>query len=115
MSWSRHSESDVGLTQAVQLTSTPAERLRGLLGRTPLQAGQGLWLRPCNSIHTAFMKYTIDAVYLDKHLAVCKYVEALSPWRMSGCWNAHSVVELPVGQVHKLGIALGDQCRWTPV
>src|SRR6266496_2485216 len=47
------------------LAETPFARLRGLLGRSGLSSGEGLLLRPAGSIHTAFMRFTIDAVFLD--------------------------------------------------
>lgn len=85
------------LVPVVARTETPHERLRGLLGRHPLAAGEGLLLAPCASVHTFFMRYSIDLVYLDRDGCVVKVVPTLSPWRMSAARRAHATLELAAG------------------
>lgn len=87
-------------------------RLRGLLGCRSLSAGEGLWIRPCNSVHSCFMRFPIDVLYLDREQRVMDIRHDLAPWRMSACWRAHSVVEMAAGEVRRLGIQTGDllQC-----
>jgi uncharacterized protein len=84
-------------------------RLRGLLGHDELPAGEGLWIRPTNSIHMFFMRFAIDAVFLDRDGVVLKIVGALRPWRMASCRGARSVIELSAGQAHERGIQIGDR------
>lgn len=93
-------------------TETAAERMRGLLGSAALAPGDSLWIGPCNSVHCWFMKYTIDVVYLDGQGGVVKLVEALRPWRMSGCLRAASVLELAAGEIERLLLRLGDEVVW---
>lgn len=69
-------------------------RARGLLFRRPLQVGEGLLIRPCNSVHTWFMRYPIDVIYLDADNEVTKIVENMTPWRLSFAKNARSVIEV---------------------
>jgi hypothetical protein len=89
------------------LAETPFARLRGLLGRSGLSSGEGLLLRPAGSIHTAFMRFTIDAVFLDAADRVVKVASALQPWRTAACHGARSVLELPAGEANKRGLRPG--------
>ncbi len=85
-------------------------RLVGLLGRSSLAPGEALLIEPCSSIHTAFMRFAIDVVYLDKSGQVAKVVPALKPFRASGMVRgAHSVIELPSGTIASTGTVVGDQ------
>ena len=91
------------------LAETPLARLRGLLGRSDLPAGEGLLLRPAGSIHTAFMRFPIDAVFLDEKGTVLKVRASLGPWRIAGCRGAHATLELPAGEASRRGIREGDR------
>lgn len=91
-------------------------RSRGLLDRTSLAPDEGLWivnpswawLVPCPTIHTLFMKFTIDVLFLDKALRVVRVIEGLKPWRFSP-WvlRAESILELAGGSL-KGGVRVGD-------
>jgi uncharacterized membrane protein (UPF0127 family) len=89
------------------LAETSFARLRGLLGRSGLSSGEGLLLRPAGSVHTAFMKFTIDVVFLDRDLRVLKAVPELVPWRTAGCRGARAVLELPAGEASLRGLREG--------
>jgi uncharacterized protein len=89
------------------LAETSFARLRGLLGRSGLSSGEGLLLRPAGSVHTAFMKFTIDVVFFDRDLRVLKVVPELVPWRTAGCRGARAVLELPAGEANRRGIRAG--------
>lgn len=93
--------------------ATPWSRLRGLLGRRGLAAANGLWIRPCNSVHCCFMRFAIDVLYLDGEQRILHIRHALRPWRFSACWRAHSVIELAAGECRRLNIECGDslQCE----
>lgn len=85
-------------------------RLRGLLGRRNLAAGTTLWLEPCDSIHTFFMKFSIDAVFVDRDLVVCKVVRNIPPWRLlTPVAHARSVFEFGAGQASPDRVGEGDQ------
>src|SRR4051794_40944928 len=71
--------------------SAPA-RMRGLLGRDGLAQGEGLLIRPTNSVHMFFMRFPIDVVFVDRELSVRKVVERLRPWRMAGCRGARAAL-----------------------
>jgi uncharacterized membrane protein (UPF0127 family) len=87
-------------------------RLRGLLGRDALPLGHGLLIRPTWSVHTAFMRFAIDVVFLDEELTVLKIARRLRPWRASARFRAHSVLELPAGECDRVGIVVGDRLAW---
>ena len=91
------------------LAETPLARLRGLLGRSDLPAGEGLLLRPAGSIHTAFMRFPIDAVFLDPDLRVVKIAPDLKPWRVAGSRGAKAVLEIPAGEASRRGVTVGDR------
>lgn len=86
------------LAANVEKADTPATRARGLLGRDGLKPEEGLWIVPCAMIHTFFMRFSLDVVFLDKELRVVKAMEDLRPWRLSPwVWKAHSVLEFAAG------------------
>ncbi len=97
------------LGDAIDRADSSAARKKGLLSRTGLEPGTGLWIVPCEGVHTFFMKFAIDVVYIDRNRKVRKAVRNLVPWRMSLCLPAHSVIELPVGVIDASGTEPGDQ------
>ena len=86
------------------LARTPLRRLRGLLGRPPLEPGTGLLLEPCASVHTLFLPRPIDVVFLGAGGRVLRVVHALRPWRVAARKDARSVLELPPGTCARLGV-----------
>ena len=94
---------------AVDIADTSAKRRTGLLKHDRLQPGEGLWITPCESVHTFFMKFPIDLVYLDRQKKVRKVRNAVPPWRLSACLSAHSILELPAGTVVETGTQPGDE------
>ena len=93
------------------VAQTPLTRLRGLLGRGPLAEGEGLLLRPTGSIHTWFMRQTIDAVFLDRELTVLRVVANMKPWRFAGRRGSKAVLELAAGESERRAIAPGQRLR----
>jgi len=93
----------------VVIADRALRRMRGLLGRDSLPAGEGMLLAPAPSIHTAFMRFAIDVVFTDGTLRVKKILRELGPWRMASAHGSWAVVELAAGEVENRGIALGDQ------
>jgi len=89
------------------LAETMFARLRGLLGRSGLSSGEGMLLRPAASIHTAFMRFPIDAVFLDREDRVLKVVAELPPWRAAACRGSRTVLELPAGEASRRGLRPG--------
>jgi uncharacterized protein len=92
----------------VTVADSALTRMRGLLGRASLAPGEGLLLRPAGSVHTAFMRFAIDVVFLDRDLRVIAVVSRLRPWRMSGRRGARAVLELGAGEADLRGIAAGS-------
>ena len=84
-------------------------RMRGLLGRRSLEPGEGLLLRPAGSIHMFFMRFAIDAVFVDRQLVVRKVVPELQPWRVAFAPGSRSVLELAAGEAERRGIRPGQQ------
>jgi uncharacterized membrane protein (UPF0127 family) len=91
------------------VAATPLSRMKGLLGRSELLPDEGLLLRPASSIHTFFMRFPIDAVFLDRDLVVRKIVLGLKPWRLGFARGARSVLELAAGESERRDITLGQR------
>ena len=84
-------------------------RMKGLLGRKSLPPGEGMLIRPAPSIHTFFMRFPIDAVFLSRSGEVLKLADNVPAWRTRSCRRAHSVLELAAGEAARQGIAVGDR------
>jgi uncharacterized protein len=97
------------LAEHAEVADTSAKRNTGLLKHQRLDPGQGMWIVPCKAVHSFWMKFPIDLVYLDRKKRVRKVRHRMVPWRMSGCLPAYSVLELPVGVIESSGTQPGDQ------
>lgn len=97
------------IASAADVAGNSESRREGLLKRTGLSPGEGLWIVPCEAVHCFFMKFTIDVLFLDKSRKVVKARPSLKPWRISGALRAHSTLELPEGTISATGTRPGDQ------
>jgi uncharacterized membrane protein (UPF0127 family) len=97
------------LGDRVAIADTSRKRRAGLLKHERLEPGEGLWIVPCESVHSFFMKFPIDLVYLDRGKKVRRTRRAMVPWRVSACLTAHSILELPAGVIERSGTEPGDQ------
>jgi uncharacterized membrane protein (UPF0127 family) len=93
------------------VAARPLSRLRGLLGRRELPVGEGLLLRPSPSIHTWFMRFPIDVVFLTSDLEVLSVRDSLPAWRMAGARGARAVLELPAGEAGRRRVEPGSRLR----
>lgn len=89
-----------------------ARRRKGLLGRNGLDEGEGLWIVPCEAVHTFGMRFAIDLVYLDRGKRVVKVRHSVGPSRMSASLRAHSILELRPGTVAATGTKPGDRLEF---
>jgi uncharacterized membrane protein (UPF0127 family) len=95
------------------LADRPWTRLRGLLGRRGLGADEGVLLRPVGAIHTLFMRFPIDVVFLDRDYVVVKVAHEVRPWRFAAARHAKVVLELAAGAAGRKRLAVGE--RLVPV
>ena len=102
------------LATRLELADSPRAREKGLLGRDHLGSGEGLWIVPCQAIHMFFMRFSIDLVYMDRRKRVRKVRSGVAPWRISACFSAHSVLELPDGTVRATQTQRGDVLQLSP-
>lgn len=103
------------LPVAVWRADTPWTRMRGLLGRSRLQPGQGLAIVPCNAIHTFGMGYALDVVFVGKGDRIVKLCRAVPRRRLAFAPSAGWVLELPAGEIDRLALMLGDELQWRAV
>jgi uncharacterized protein len=101
------------LADCVEVADNGAKRRKGLLGREMLSAGEGLWIVPCEAVHTLGMQFAIDLVYLDRDRRVQKVRNDVPPWRLSVCFSAHSVLELAPGSIRRSGTKQGDMLEFS--
>jgi uncharacterized membrane protein (UPF0127 family) len=93
----------------VEIADTSSTRRKGLLGRAGLDAGAGLWIKPCSGVHMFGMKFAIDVIGLNGKREVIKLWPNLKPWRISPIsMRLRSVIELPAGRIAECQVELGD-------
>ena len=100
------------LADRADIADTSKKRKTGLLKHTRLEPGEGLWISPCEAVHTVGMKFPIDVLFLDKKRRVIKIRPEMPRWRFAGALRAHSVLELPSGAAAGAKTAPGDQLEF---
>lgn len=89
-------------------------RLKGLIGKTALEKGEGLWMAPCRAIHTFGMRFSVDVVFIDGDFIVKKVVKGIRPFRpLVFCLPAKGVLELPEGSIEEAQIRVGDKITFS--
>jgi uncharacterized membrane protein (UPF0127 family) len=104
---------DSVLATRLQVADSSPKRNKGLLGRSSLAPGEGLWILPCEAVHTFGMRFSIDLVYLDSKNRIRKLCARVPPWRLSACFSAHSILELPSGAIRASETRLGDTLEFS--
>lgn len=100
------------LAEECELARSFLARGRGLMGRPGLAAGAGMLIQPCSSVHTFFMRFPIDVIFLDRQRVVVGLQAAMPPNRpYAGAWRAHATLELPAGVIAATGTRIGDQIQ----
>ena len=101
------------VAQQVELASTFGQRLRGLMGRREMPPGSAMLLYPCNAVHTCFMRFPIDIIFLDREGHVLEIVHSLPPFHFTGTVKeSRLVVELPAGQAVAAGIMVNHKLKF---
>jgi uncharacterized membrane protein (UPF0127 family) len=100
------------LADRADIADTSAKRRTGLLKHTKLDPGEGLWIKPCEGVHTFFMKFPIDVVFLSRSNKVLKIRPNMVRSRIALSLRAHSVLELPAGTLEATGTSKGDQLQF---
>ena len=88
--------------------------MKGLLGRTSLEPGGGMLIKPAPSVHMFFMRFALDVVFLDREDTIVGIAHTLKPWRMAGARRAHAALELPAGTAEQHGLDKGDVLQIEP-
>jgi uncharacterized membrane protein (UPF0127 family) len=100
------------ITENLVLADTFISRLVGLLNKKVLADSEALYISPCNSIHTFFMRFPIDACFVNAEMEIIKQYSILKPWRISAIIpGARGVFEFPAGTLNKCGLAKGDKLQ----
>jgi uncharacterized membrane protein (UPF0127 family) len=104
---------DTVLATRMEVADSSPKRNKGLLGRSRLAPGEGLWIIPCEAVHTFGMRFPIDLIYLDGKNHIRKLCSSVPPWRLSACLSAHSVLELPSGAIRETETRPGDKLEFS--
>ncbi|MHB8154819.1 MAG: DUF192 domain-containing protein [Candidatus Omnitrophota bacterium] len=100
---------NITLAQNAMVAKTPLKRMIGLLSRKQFEQGQALIIKPCNSIHTFFMHFAIDVIFVDSHNRIIRTIRSMRPFRLSGIYlNALFSIELPAGTLEETSTQTGD-------
>jgi uncharacterized membrane protein (UPF0127 family) len=97
------------VAQELELAADSKTRNRGLLGRSGLADGSALIIAPCNAVHTFFMRFTIDVVFVDRQGHVLKLCHHLKPWRIGVGVRGFAAIELAAGAIDRSQIVAGDR------
>ena len=108
----RNQSRNTVLADRADIADTSRKRRTGLLKHKSLEPGEGLWIMPCEAVHTIGMKFPIDVLFVDRKWRVLKIKNNLRRWRMAGCLRAHSVLELPSGMAADTQTVAGDQLEF---
>ena len=103
------------VADAVELADTSKTRRRGLLGRDQMEQGSALMIVPCAAVHTAFMQFPIDLVFLDGDGFAVRTASHVQPWRVALALKARAVIELPAGRLDACEVKPGDRLYLAPV
>lgn len=103
------------VARAVERADGFRRRLVGLLGRSSLGPEEGLWIEPCDSVHTFFMRFPLDLAFVDRRGVVLRRVDALPPWRATRLHaRARACVELSAGTLARAGVEEGARLALVP-
>jgi hypothetical protein len=103
------------IASALEIAATRRARRKGLLGRDGLERDAALLLAPCCSIHTAFMRFSIDVAFVDRQGQVIRFARELGPWKIAIALRAHAAIEFPAGALRARDVKLGDRLYVRPV
>lgn len=100
---------DETIAEHVEVAVSRKTRRKGLLGRTVFAPASAMVLAPCAAIHTMFMRFAIDVIFVDEDGRALRIVQALRPWRIAVAPFAHAVIELPANVVRGYRVSVGDR------
>ncbi|MFH0854910.1 MAG: DUF192 domain-containing protein [Candidatus Omnitrophota bacterium] len=93
----------------VFIAGSPLKRIKGLLGKKSFNKSQALIIKPCNSIHTFFMRFSIDALFMGRDNKVIQTLSGIKPFKFTRIYfQANYVIELPSGAIKDSFTAVGD-------
>lgn len=105
----KNERTDDTIAGSVAVADNPWTRMKGLLGKKGLPDAEALLIRPCSSVHTYFMRFDLDVIFLDRDNQVLKVVRDLRTFRFSGARRSHSVIEFGAGALAGIDIEPGDR------
>lgn len=111
----RNTRTGTILANQIELAGDSASRRRGLLGRDRFDAGQAMVIAPCGGVHTFFMRFAIDVLFVSKDGRVVKCAHRVRPWRIALALTAYAAIELPAGTLQASNCTRGDGVVFEPI
>lgn len=102
------------VARRIEVAADSKSRRKGLLGRDAMAPGEALVIAPCGGIHTFWMRFAIDVIFVKKDGRVVKCVESIPPWRIALAVTAYAAIELPAGTVRLSKVGRGDSLAVVP-
>ena len=109
-----NARSEQTIASDVELALTRTERREGLLGQDSLDVSAALVISPCWAIHTAFMRFAIDVIFVDREGRAVRIAHELPPWRVAVAPRAHAAIELAAGSLRVRDVRIGDKLYLVP-
>lgn len=107
-----NTKNDRLIADRITVAGTFLSRFRGLMGKSGLEKGEALIILPCKSVHTFFMRFEIDVLFLDRECVVIQTEESMKPYRFSYFVpKSYIVVEIPAGVLSETGTRVGDKLK----
>jgi uncharacterized membrane protein (UPF0127 family) len=103
-----NAKTGAAIATSIETAFDSKTRNKGLLGRDGLPSGSALILAPCSSIHTFFMRFAIDVLFVDRRGVVLRSASNLGPWRIALSLRAFAVIEMPAGTLTTANTRRGD-------
>jgi uncharacterized membrane protein (UPF0127 family) len=107
-------DTGASLSSRVETAFESATRRRGLLGRVRLD-DTALVIAPCGAVHTFFMRFAIDVLFVDRQGAVLKVCHDVRPWRIAAAWRGFAAIEVAAGAARRAGIRAGHRLSLTTI
>jgi len=104
-----HDRSRAVIARNVELALTRTARRKGLLGRASIASGAALVLAPCFAVHTAFMRFPIDVLFVDRSGRALRMIDGLQPWRAAASLRAYATIEMAAGTLEQYRVVAGDR------
>lgn len=102
-------ENGAVVADRVEAALDSASRRKGLLGRDGLPPRTAIVIAPCKAVHTFFMRFPIDVIFVARDGRVTKIRRGMTAWRIAGSWGAFATIEMAAGSADEAHVQIGSR------